>query len=291
MPDLDYLIPQRRYGIKGWLNILKNLFPKGFVWRFPVIPDFNIWIQYGIESEEAFGELRVFSDQFVEPSGIGSGEAFGDLDTFTGIHPSGILTAEGLGSPVVLTDGTYITDGFSGGVYDSYWDSAFTSNWSLTQYTPSSGNYVAVRGSQGVDRLTGDFSGSFELTTTLKLGPDNTGNNSVSMQVKQASDDALVCELEYWGGTPNELRWSWGGVVKDSESIDFSQYLEIPIKLIRQFFQGPIRAFWFEGPSWTELTPQAPAPTEDSLYISMDGADKHGVDDFDFKASSGFPNP
>jgi hypothetical protein len=53
--DLSFLIPQKVFGIWGFVKMLRGLFPKGPLWRFDIFEEQHIITPSGIVSAEACG--------------------------------------------------------------------------------------------------------------------------------------------------------------------------------------------------------------------------------------------
>jgi len=186
--------------------------------------------------------------------------------------------------------GSWIIDDFDSGVYDPWWDSDYTDDWSLSLVPPTSSDYVSVRGSDGEDRLTPSptlMYGDFILEAGIRLGGTNTGaNRSVHLEIFD-SLGVRQCGI-YWDGYMSIINWyNNGWLSRDSVAHTYTQYDLFRIKMER--ISGVITAYYDIGGGWVAFS--NPYTFSGGYYIVADGCDEHGFSDFDFWSGSGFPNP
>ena len=182
---------------------------------------------------------------------------------------------------------SYIFDDFSGGVYDPWWNTDYTSTHSLVQYPPVSGYYVAVRGISDWRTLFPAGSsacGDFDLKWQIVLGANNNDNVSVHFALYDVTETTGICELEWFNGN---IVWSWPlATSKDSVSAPFIQYQSYWLRLVR--VGSTITAYYDIGSGWVALS--SPTTYSGCVTVQEEGATRHGIGTFDFRADSGFPN-
>jgi len=101
-PNTTELIVSSKFDKMSFAKMLRQLFPRGRAWEFPLDSESEIKV-IGIVSKEAFGLLTITTGGVsVSPIGIVSAEAFGlPITNKQFISPTGIASAEVFGSPTV----------------------------------------------------------------------------------------------------------------------------------------------------------------------------------------------
>lgn len=242
--SLEELIPVKKYGVNGWARVLKGLFPPGVLWDFPLL-----------------------DDNFVEPVGIVSGEAFGSLD--------------------IPRFNTYILDNFDGAVYDSFWDSDFTSNWSLSELPPSGGDYTSIKGISGDNTLVSkanSIGGDLRLDTTFRYGTTDSGNKSTALSLYDQSDSEVVSIGIDPGGS--DIIWEHSALTQDSVSNPYSQYATFKVRIERE--GTTLTGYYDIGSGWVAFSNPLTGVSGD-LYLVVNGADNNGIKTFEFWAGDGLP--
>ena len=192
-----------------------------------------------------------------------------------------------------LDYGQYIVDTFESGSYDAWWDSDFTSSWTLSQLPPVTGEYAAIRGSDANDLLTPSgtlISGDFDLQWTIRFGVDNSGNVSEHLELYPLGSSPPT--------TPNcEVTWNngvtWSNVANAGQTradswLLFSQYGSVRLRLAR--VDDVITAYALNPNTKMWETFANPYVFSGDFAIWVNGADKHGLGEFSFSSDSDFPN-
>lgn len=180
-------------------------------------------------------------------------------------------------------DYTSITDSFDGSGYNSWWNTDYTTSHTLQQYPPGSGNYVAVRGSNGNSWLLPSGSticGDFDLKAQVVFGENNSDNVSVHLQLFNDTRTTEVCDLQWYNG----ISWWWDGGGASAAS-SYSQYGNVWLRLVRE--SGVITPYYDNGSGWTSLP--NPLSYSGCVTIREDGANRHGIGEFILVADSGLP--
>lgn len=188
---------------------------------------------------------------------------------------------------------SYIEDDFDGGVYDSYWNSDFTSNNSLNQYPAGSYEYTAVRGSNGEDQLTpvGTYlENDFDLIMGVRCYDTNTGSNkSVHLTCKDSSNNDII-DVSYVGNADditlaavdsNEANYQ----VRQDVSQAFSANMDVFLRIKKEgdTYTAYYKTDWED--SWTQFSYSVTISGGASpVYLVVDGADLHGVGMFRFQS-------
>ena len=190
--------------------------------------------------------------------------------------------------------GTGIYDDFSNGVYNSFWDSDFTSNWSLNQYPPASGNYSSVKGSTGYSDLTDptvSIGGDFNLEVGFILGADQIGNTSHKLKLRDSSHNDL-CQI--WSSYEAlYIEYPYGTMHASVYFTPISPYDVHKMRLVRT--GNSVQCQYFDDFSATpsnawENLGTAFTLTDNDIYLQAEGADKNGIDYFNFTADYGLPS-
>jgi hypothetical protein len=152
------------------------------------------------------------------------------------------------------------------------------------------GDYVAVRGSNGDDRLTPDdgtvIEGDFTLDAEVVWGADQTGNASIHLSLFDTSD-VLQCEV-LWDN--EAFLWKWdSGTLKDFEPVDSSAYGSFWMRMERVGTTITAYCSTNDRASWTTLI--NPFTFAGDFYLKINGADKNGFGELHFIADDGFPYP
>ena len=185
-----------------------------------------------------------------------------------------------------------VSDVFPGGVVDDFWDDSFDTNNPRVQYPPASGNYTAVRGSDGTDILVPDTSpliGDFDIVFEATYGNSTEGNSSIRLELFDESDDSFICWLGLYT-TPDNYDWKVGDTWYPDTAATYAPYKREKLRMQR--VSGVITAYYFSHSTqqWVALSPTV--ATDADVYIKSNGGTYHGFSEFNITASgsSDFPN-
>jgi len=224
MLELEYLLIKKRFTFREYLHSLRQLFPKGVAWNWPLVYE-DILQPYGVITKEQFGYPSIYAaprilplgivsaeafgvmiaTMMIAPAGIASAQAFGTLNINRNVLPTGISSSETFGT-AAITEGFYLYDDFENGSIKSGWNSAFASvpaNWTVRD---QSGQKIAYSPNHSVSALfpqsTTKISGNFEVKWQFVIGTNSGGNTSLHIQIKDPTDGHLHGNLYY---VPSEL--------------------------------------------------------------------------------------
>lgn len=189
-----------------------------------------------------------------------------------------------LGKQVPELSGIY--DDFNSGSYNSFWQSDFRSNWNLTQYPAASGNYVAVRGQNDDNDLTDstvDIGGDFNIEVGFTTGANNTGNNSLKLELMPSGTSSLRFSMQL---VPTQIRLEDSVTGTITQSIGaFTAYTEYKLRAVRV---GSTITFSYDiGSGWVVWTTKT---WSGDFWINVEGADLHGISYLDMEADYGLPS-
>jgi hypothetical protein len=198
--------------------------------------------------------------------------------------------------PVWLNNGwTYIEDHFDGGVYDSWWNSDYTTDWTLSEMPSGSGDYAGVKGAATKDKLSAagvTLDNDFDLIGTIRTGLTNVGGNkSIFLRLEHGSN--AVCQAG-WKGDNEDISW-WA--VDNSElnfqerntvahSFQASDLIHVRITRESGLVKGYYKLNWED--SWTQFA--YTFNNSNDLIIYGEGCHEHGFAAFRFQSEdSDFP--
>lgn len=264
------------YGRAVWAQSLRSLFPRGIIWDWYLQPESNI-NAVGIPSAESLGIATITGAPFVYPAGIPSDSV---VDVFTKVNF--ILNGEGIVSEEfisedhsITSDFFHLTDEFTDGEYNPWWDSAFRTNWDLQVNDDL--EYVAVRGMDAWDRLTPTgvgIVGDFEMFFTVYALSTCQSNYSVHVRVKKYSDNSFVCDT-YYAPANYSFEWSAGQTAYHGTP-SLPAYLQMKIKRV----SGVITAYAFVSGAWLPCTswtvPHAGPTYSGEVWLEANGAQLNG---------------
>lgn len=198
-------------------------------------------------------------------------------------------------TPDWVTMDTYISDDFSAGSFDPWWNPEFrdtgSGGWSLDEYPPASGNYSAVLGADAEDELTPSgfyipSTSEFQLDWEVITGASSGGNDSVRFELFDYDTDTLIAQVYV---TDNIIRWCWPGFgdIKDSQAIVWSAYRTTKLRIARDS-AGTITAYYDIGSGWVAMANPITG-NSDRIYMKVNGADKNGINSLELQADAGFP--
>ncbi len=278
MIDLSPMLVKKRFTFREHLHALKLLFPKGWIWNWPLNYE-DILITEGIPSAESFGTPFLKFGQIVVPAGIASAETFGTAQLNQQLIASGIGTAEAFGT-AAIDSGFYQFDDFESGSFQSGWDSEFTSGFLIRDQDSQK---IAYQSAGSPDRLfppSGqNINGDFEVTFQLVLGTQSGGNHSLWIAVYDTSNNEKF-SLTF---NPNELQ-TWEAGVKQAVQTGFTPPKTVTVRIKRE--SGTLYAYynndaaggqggtWVREDSWG--TPGDGYAFAGDCYLKIDSDDGYG---------------
>jgi hypothetical protein len=181
-----------------------------------------------------------------------------------------------------------IYDDFSGATFNSFWQSGFKTNWSLTHYPPASSSYTAVRGSSSVDNLTSNsvpIGGDFSVEVGFITGANNTGNVSCKLEFFNYTIQTQKEIVAKINGTDLSIE-RYGHTQVDQSVGSFSAYTEYKIKVERI---GSTTNYYYDiGAGYVSWFSETSSYTGD-VFFKVEGADLHGISFLNMTAEYGLP--
>lgn len=274
---LNPLVVSRKYDRFDYLQVLKSLCPRGPVWKFALVEE-GVLRPQGIGSTESWGQPVLSTGGItIFPASVPSSEAFGNAvmsSPDADIAPTGIASDGAFGTASVANLPFHILDEFAASVFDDFWSSDFTSDWHIDHEMPED-KYVAIRGSNGDDRLTPtgyEFTGDFTINTSFYRAASEGSNRSVHFLVKKYSDDSTICDFLFNNG---RICFNVG----NTKTLP-SGPVYLPAKITRVSGVITVSAYydgsWQVGSVWE--TPAGSISDSSGYYLVVNGADANGLD-------------
>jgi len=175
--------------------------------------------------------------------------------------------------------GTCITDNFSGGTMDSWWNADFRNN---NYVTTIDGDYALVGNSD--DRATPagtPITGDFDLKLYFKFDVQSV-NKSMHLGVRQYDDGSERIDT-FWND--HYFYEQFAGSTKDTEPYPFVKYATGALRITRE--GSTIKAYYDKGSGWEQFSYED--TYSDDIYVQVDTATWHGITSLQFSADGGFP--
>lgn len=98
---IEELIYRQKFKRQEFVALLRQLLPRGPIWRIP-LPQETVIEANSILSSEAFGRVTITAGETViTPNGIASVEVFGTPTLNLRIYPNSIASGEAFGNPTI----------------------------------------------------------------------------------------------------------------------------------------------------------------------------------------------
>lgn len=284
MVELQYLTVKKRFTFREYLHMFRQLFPKCTAWNW-LVTYIDVLQPPGISSGEGFGYPRIINEQILQPVGIPTAGAFGNLLLQLVLSPSAIGSGEAFGTATVANNyGFYLYDDFEDGSIKSAWNSAFASTPADWTVRTQEGQKIAYSPNANICQLfpqsTAKISGYFEVKWQYVIGTNSGGNTSLHIEIQDPADGHIHGNFIY---VPTEFQFKDEATAKGVQT-GMTAPRTVTCKMVRS--SGVIWAYynddatggeagsWIRNDAWS--TPGSSVSFSADCVLLIDGDDSYG---------------